>query len=185
MTSSKRPVWLYISLVWGLGIAVGLLAVGLQRGGFLTTTDVGELPQFAQMQAQLRPLDICRVEYALRDKRGARRHLDTLFIETCSRGAYDHVLLPVPTTWDRKHLGFELRRWSTSDRFALLVEKRDVPFPDLVAAVEAFTPVIVAEFPSKLAEVRAQMEVYDRDVTRRREAEEARKRGAADSYPAR
>lgn len=180
---SKRPVVLIIVLVWFVGIALGLLIVGFKKGGFLTTTDVGELEQFAEVQKQLRPLDACSIHYALRDKRGNRQHFDAVFVEACSRGSYDHVVIRVPETWGHKHVGFELTRDGVGDRFKVLVEKDEVPFDDLVAAMNDLMPRVANEYPKELARVRTQMENFDRETQERRAAEEARKRGAAETYP--
>jgi len=180
---SKRPVVVIIVLVWFVGIALGLLIVGFKKGGFLTTTDVGELEQFAEVQKQLRPLDACSIHYALRDKRGARQHFDAVFVEACSRGSYDHVVIRVPQGWGLKNVGFELTRDGVGDRFKVLVEKDEVPFNDLVAAMNDLMPRVANEYPNELARVRTQMENFDRETRERRAAEEARKRGAAETYP--
>ena len=182
-TPKKPGVFFIITGVLATGIALGVLNVGRQKGGFLTTTDVGELEQFAKIQEQLRPLDACSIHYALRDKRGTRRHFDAVFVEACSRGAYDHVVIRVPETWGFKNVGFEMTRGGVGDRWEILVEKNEVPFADLVAALEDLSPRIAAEYPKELARVRAQMENYDRDVAQRRAADEARKQGAAETYP--
>ncbi|MCP3103674.1 hypothetical protein LZ198_32805 [Myxococcus sp. K15C18031901] len=166
-----------------LGIGAGVVSVGLQKGGFLTTSDVGGLPELAQVQEQLRPLEACELTYHRRDKRGHRQHPNSVFIRTCTMGEYVSVLIEVPGTWASKGVGFEMSRASQSDPWAILVEKDEVPFPELRDALAHFAPLIAASYPAELRRQRASAGEMDRHLEEQQRMERERKERAKDSYP--
>ncbi|NNB89702.1 hypothetical protein HI113_25595 [Corallococcus exiguus] len=180
---SSTKVFVIISATVALGIGVGVVSIGLKKGGFLTTSDVGGLPELARVQEQLRPLEACSLTYQLRDKRGHRKHPDSVFIQPCTRGEYISVLIDVPTTWAHKGVGFEMTRGSMTEPWEILVEKKEVPFPDLKEALEHFAPLIAASYPEKLRERRAGASEMDRQLNERQRMEQERKERAKDSYP--
>ncbi len=51
---NSKAVWWGILICWGVGSAIGVLSIGLSKGGFLTLTDVGDLPELKAVQAQLK-----------------------------------------------------------------------------------------------------------------------------------
>ena len=170
---------------WVVGGGLAALSIGIKPGGFLSTSNVGELAALADIQLQLMPVDACNIEYAGRDKRGNRKHLDALFIETCSQGAYDHMVLGVPETWGRKGVGFEMTRSARDQRWRILVEKKEVPFEDLTAALTDFAPRIAKELPGVIEKQRRLMGDFDEKQQEHLREKEERAKKAPDSYPSR
>lgn len=167
------------------GVGLGVLTLGLKKGGFLTTSDVGSLSEMADFQAKLRPLDVCSLTYARRDKRGNRSHLDSVFVESCSRassGRVDTVVITVPR---HPAVGFTMERDAPSEPFKLLVEKDEVVFKDLVATLADVTPRVVTEFDARLQKNRSADANYQRGVDEQRRQEQERKSKAGQSYPTR
>ncbi|WP_140795251.1 hypothetical protein [Myxococcus xanthus] len=180
---SSTKVLVIISSVMALGSGIGVVITGLKKGGFLTTSDVGGLPELTHVQEQLRPLEACSLTYQRRDKRGQRQHPTSVFIESCTVGEYISVLIDVPGTWADKGVGFEMTRGSMSEPWEILVEKADVPFPDLKEALEHFAPLIAARYPEKLRERRAGASEMERHLNERERQEQERKARAKTSYP--
>lgn len=179
--SSNMKVYLIITGTIAVTLGLGLVGIGLQKGGFLTTSDVGGLPELAPIQEQLRPLEACELRYNTRDKRGNRKHPDTIFTRTCTAGEYLAVTIDVPSTW--RNVGFEMTRGSMSEPWEIMVEKDEVPFPDLKAALEHFAPLIVARYPEGLREWRERSSESERQRREHERAEEERKKGAKNTYP--
>ncbi|WP_147447190.1 hypothetical protein [Corallococcus sp. CA054B] len=181
--NSSTKVLIISSVMIALGIGLGVLLIGLQKGGFLTTTDVGGLPELARIQEQLRPLEACSLTYRRRDKRGQRRYPDSVFLKTCEWAEYTSVVIDVPTTWAYKGVGFEMTRGSMTEPWEILVEKKEVPFPDLKEALEHFAPLIAASYPERLRERRESDRRMDRQLNEHKREEQERKERAKDSYP--
>ena len=180
---SNLKVLFIITSMMALAIVGSVLSLGLKKGGFLTTSDVGGLPELARIQEQLRPLEACLMEYHLRDKRGSRQHPNSVFIGTCTRGDYSRVLIDVPATWARKGVGFEMTRGSMSEPWEIRVEKDEVPFPDLKEALEHFAPLIATSYPEMLRERREGASRMQQQWDEQRRQEQERKARAKDSYP--
>ncbi|NOJ79063.1 hypothetical protein [Myxococcus xanthus] len=180
---SSMKVFAVICATIALSSGTGVVSQGLRKGGFLTTSDVGGLPELAQVQEQLRPLEACSITYRRRDKRGQRQHPNSVFIETCSVGEYIIVLIDVPGTWADKGVGFEMSRGSISEPWEIQVEKAEVPFPDLEKALEHFAPLIAAQYPEKLRERRASASEMERHLDEQQRLEQERKARAKGSYP--
>ncbi|MFY2562184.1 hypothetical protein ACN469_31605 [Corallococcus terminator] len=178
---SSTQVLLFIAGTLFVGIGLGVVSVGLKKGGFLTTTDVGGLAELASIQEQLRPLEACEITYNTRDKRGHRKHPDTVFTRTCTAGDFMSVTIRVPSTWS--NVGFEMTRGSMSEPWEVLVEKDEVPFPELKAALYHFAPLIAAQYPDGLRERRERSNAYEHERRERERAEEERKKGAKNTYP--
>ncbi|MBN8467394.1 hypothetical protein JYJ95_12795 [Corallococcus exiguus] len=180
--SSTKVLVITCSMI-ALGIGLGVVLVGFQKGGFLTTSDVGGLPELARIQEQLRPLEACSLTYQRRDKRGHRKHPDSVFLQTCTRGEYIGVVIDVPTTWAARGVGFEMTRGSMTEPWEILVEKQEVPFPDLKEALEHFAPLIVASYPERLRERRGGASEMERQLNEQKRMEQERKERAKGSYP--
>ncbi|WP_163863878.1 hypothetical protein [Myxococcus eversor] len=184
---SNMKVYLVITGTIAVGLGLGMLNTGLKKGGFLTTSDVGGLPELARIQEQLRPLEACSLTYQERDRRGQRKYPTTVFIRTCTLGEYISVTIPVPATWAARGVGFEMLRSSSSEPWEIMVEKNDVPFPDLKEALEHFAPLIAAQYPEKLREQRDNANRMDRHLDEqareRDRVEKERKERAKTSYP--
>lgn len=160
-----------------------MLAIGLQKGGFLTVSDVGALAELAPVQAKLMPLDACKISYAERDKRGNRKHFESVFVHTCTgRARVESVVIKVPSA-PRGVVGFVMERDAQSERFKVLVEKDEVPFPDLVATLGTYTPIIVENFSKELDVNRQRDQTYDADLRRKQKEAADRKAAAKPSYP--
>ncbi|MCE9670125.1 hypothetical protein LY474_20205 [Myxococcus stipitatus] len=180
---SSAKVLAIIFATIALGIGGGVVSVGLKKGGFLTTSDVGGFPELAKVQEQLRPLEACSITYQRRDKRGHRQHPNSVFIETCTVGEYISVLIDVPGTWASKGVGFEMSRGSMSDPWVILVEKAEVPFPDLQEALTDFAPRIAAQYPDLLRKRREGAADMERHLDEQQRLKRERQERAKDSYP--
>lgn len=179
---AKKNVWLGVAVAATVaaGVVSAALLVGFKKGGFLSTTDVGQLSELAPIQAQLMPLDACEITYARRDKRGNRVHLESVFIRPCTGSRNDGVVLTVPR---RSGVGFSMERETQSSRFEILVEKDDVPFPELVAALNAYTPIMVTQYATELERIRKQSQAFQESMRRQQKEAADRKAGAKQTYP--
>ncbi|QSQ22730.1 hypothetical protein JY651_47830 [Pyxidicoccus parkwayensis] len=182
-TYSNTRLFAVIGGTMAVGLGLGALSTGLKKGGFLTTSDVGGLPELARIQEQLRPLEACSLTYQRRDRRGHRNYPYSVFIESCTLGEYISVIVDVPGTWAGKGVGFEMTRSSMSEPWEILVEKADVPFPELKEALEHFAPLIAAQYPEKLRERREEANKMERHLKERERLEQERKERAKTSYP--
>jgi hypothetical protein len=164
-----------------LGVGLGVLGIGLKKGGFLTTTDVGGLDALGPIQARLMALNICEMQHATRDKRGNRTHRETIFVTPCSTArAYERVVIKVP----QRAVHYEMKRSSSADRFKILVEKDDVVFDDLVSALGEHASILENTYQRQLDQDRAMDANYQRGVDEARKAEQERKERAKGSFPA-
>jgi len=180
---SSAKVLAIIFATIALGIGAGVVSVGLKKGGFLTTSDVGDFPELAKVQEQLRPLEACSITYQRRDKRGHRQHPNSVSIETCTAGEYISVLIDVPGTWASKGVGFEMSRGSVSEPWEIQVEQAEVPFPDLQEALTDFAPRIAAQYPDLLRKRREGASEMERHLDEQRRLERERQERAKGSYP--
>jgi hypothetical protein len=181
-----RPVLMFVAiiLIFVLGIGGGLLSIGIKKGGFLQTSDVGELSQFADMQSRLRPLNICEAEYGRRTRSGARTSTEYLHIKPCeTESSYETVLLKVDPAVEKTGAIFKLERGGMTEKFKLVVDKDEVPFPSLLEAVEACTKLMETDFQKKLETERADKRKYDKQVSKAQQAEQQRKATAKETYP--
>ncbi len=164
-------------------VLAGVLGYGLSRsrnGG----DDVGDLEALKGVQAQLRPLDACDLQYNTHASR--HQYLNNMIaVQPCSGNSFlkPRVLIPVPANWPYKKLRFGGRRFSQHFRWTIEVDRASVPFQDLVAALESMAPTIVATYPGelarKLAEEANAKQKYEADLEERRRAGEK----AKETYP--
>ncbi|AKU96304.1 hypothetical protein AKJ09_02968 [Labilithrix luteola] len=164
------------------GVVLGVLTIGMKKGGFLTTSNVGDLEDLAPIQAQLMPLDACQIDYATRDKSGRRNHLDVAFVTPCS-DSDRRVVIHVSSGWGSRGVGFQMKRSSQANRWKVLVEKDEVPFPELKGALEEIASTMTTSYVPQLEDARARSKAYEDGVQARKKEEEARKNGAKSSYP--
>jgi hypothetical protein len=172
--AARTRLWVLVSIA---SLAVGLVWVGLRKGGMLTLSDVGHLPALAELQDQLRPLEACHLEYARRDKHGHRGHFENVFISPCNDESVV-ILVKVDDSWGRRGVGFQLSRSAVDQPWKVLVEKDEVPFTELLGALHAFAPVISTEYGRKLRERAMQPPRAAPQID-----EAARRKAARDSYP--
>lgn len=177
---SVNGLWVILGIVV-LSIGGSIVTIGLKKGGLLTMTNVAELPDLAFVQDDLRALDACELRYAGRNKRGQRSHLDLVFAVSCDKRS--HPVINVPATWGQKGVGFLLERRTAAQPWEVLVEKDDVPFPDLLGALHEMTPIIAAQYPPKKIEYDRSIANVDADIAKHKADEEARKTSAKSSYP--
>ncbi|WP_342376432.1 hypothetical protein NVS55_34750 [Myxococcus stipitatus] len=137
-----------------LALASGAVYVGTLKGGFLSASDVGGLPELAAIQAQLRPLDACAFSYRRLDSKGKRPFPDAVIVHDCA-GSGRVVAVKVPTTWEAQGVTFEMKRASPSEPFQVLIEKDATLTPALKAAMEHFAPIIAAKLPEQQRATRA------------------------------
>lgn len=168
-----------------IGVPTALVIQGKQKGGCLTYSEVGDLQELEFVQTALRPLDACKIEYGQRDRRGVRRFPESIFLKTCSKGSQDSLVIRVGPEWAGRDIGFTMTRAAQAERWEVIVESDEVPFPDLLAALQAFTPKIAAEFPDLLREERASMDAYDAGLAEQKRAAQERRDAARGSYPTR
>ncbi|AGC48366.1 hypothetical protein MYSTI_07094 [Myxococcus stipitatus DSM 14675] len=149
---AARP--LLLAAVAVLALASGAVYVGTLKGGFLSASDVGGLPELAAIQAQLRPLDACALTYRRLDSKGKRPFPDSVIVHDCT-GTGRVVAIKVPTTWEPQGVTFEMKRASPSEPFQVLIEKDTTLTPALQAAMEHFAPLIAAKLPEQQRAARA------------------------------
>ncbi|WPB73213.1 hypothetical protein KYC5002_29640 [Archangium violaceum] len=183
--NNKQTAWVMFA---GLGciILVGgglaALVIGFQKEGFLRTSDVGDLADLASVQEQLRPLDACEIAYRRWDAKGRRRYPDSVTMRDCDSNTFSTIYIKVPTTWLDQGVGFTMSRGSRSERWEILVDKDEVPFPALKEALEHFAPIIAAQYPGKLSEALAGEAEFHRSVDEYRRSLEP-KESVKSSYP--
>ncbi|QSQ12912.1 hypothetical protein [Myxococcus landrumensis] len=144
--SAAKLLGLAVLAVLALGL--GAAYVGTLKGGFLSASDVGGLPELARIQEQLRPLDACALSYRRLDSKGKRPFPDSVIIHDCS-GSSRVFAVKVPTTWEPQGVTFEMKRASPSEPFQILIEKNATLTPELKAAMEHFTPIIATKLPEQ------------------------------------
>ncbi|WP_338863563.1 hypothetical protein [Myxococcus stipitatus] len=150
--SLAKPLGLAVVAV--LALALGAVYVGTLKGGFLSASDVGGLPELASIQEQLRPLDACVLSYRRLDSKGKRPFPDSVIVHDCTASSRV-IAVKVPTTWERNGVTFEMKRDSPSAPFQILIEKDTTLTPELKAALEHFAPIIAAKLPEQQQAARA------------------------------
>lgn len=177
---------LVVAMALVFGVLGAAFAMFMIRDSLLKGSDVGDLPQFANVQATLRPLDVCGIEYMMRtvganqDKRGRVR------IYRCTNEAFPMpIYLTAPTSFSERSLHFTIERSSREKPFAIRVDKSRVAFGELVDGLAILAPDIAARYPALRAEADAR-EAKDQADLRRQEAERDRARQQSrESYPSR
>ncbi|QSQ14449.1 hypothetical protein [Myxococcus landrumensis] len=166
-----------------VGLSLGAAAIGMKKGGFLRTSDVGHLAELAAIQEQLRPLESCEVLYRQVDGKGRRKYPDSVVVRDCSGNSSQVIYIPVPS-WASQDVSFEMGRGSASAEWSIIVDKDEVPFPALKEALEQFAPIIVAQYPGKLQELRQRQEESQRWREEQQRAKEQKtKESAKSTYP--
>ncbi len=171
------------------------LIVGIVGGGYVMFSlnrsltegsDVGDLPELASVQATLRPLDICRIEYMMRTVGANQDKSERVRISPCRSEMFPPTLyLSVPPTFPQRNMRFSIHRSSRSDEFTISVDKSRVAFGDLVTALTVLAPDVAARYPA----ARAAQDAADRaaqEQLQKNEAERARaQQRSRESYPTR
>ncbi|OJT21609.1 hypothetical protein BO221_27795 [Archangium sp. Cb G35] len=82
-----------------------------------------------------------KIAYRRWDAKGRRKHPDSVTIRDCDSNTNGSISIKVPTTWLDQGVGFKMNRDSRSERWEILVDKDEVPFPALKEALEHFRHV--------------------------------------------
>ena len=172
-----------VAMVGGVAAATFLLNRKPTDIGMIGKTDVGGLQALAGIQAQLRPLRACGVQYGERGRRGKVGSHTAVWVSACENDRFAGVSIGVPTERQVERVAFNLERASVSEPWKILVEKDQVPFPELERALNQLSPLLAEEVPSKLAQAIEEKLAAHRAWQERQAAEPARRKAAQDSYP--
>ncbi|MCP3102445.1 hypothetical protein LZ198_26585 [Myxococcus sp. K15C18031901] len=162
-----------------------MLLLGNRRSdvGDSGKTDVGALPELAGIQARLRPLNACGIQYGERGRRIKSGSHSAVWVSACEQDRFQGIHLVVPAGRQVERVTFDMTRGSTSEPWAILVDKNLVAFPDLEKALEQLAPLIQEEAPTKLALAIEERAAKERQRQENEAAEKARREAAKDSYP--
>lgn len=186
-THNKQPAWVIpvgLGCIILVGLGLAALVIGFQKEGFLRTSDVGDLAELSSVQEQLRPLDACEIAYRRWDAKGRRKHPDSVTLRDCDSNTFGSISIKVPTTWLDQGVGFTMNRDSRSERWEILVDKDEVPFPALKEALEHFAPIIAAQYPARLSKELQEEADFRRHTEEYRRSLEP-KESVKSSYPTR
>jgi hypothetical protein len=176
-----------VGVAVGVGVGIGAVLVFQLRDMIGARTDVGGLAALSQVQAHLRPIDACRIEYNTRKVGVGQDDSTSIRIYACNPGEVfpTPVLYKVPADWPYRHLAFSAERSNAAVRWKIMVDRERVPFDQLEAALGSVAPDIGSTYPALhaalVADRTAEREALDRAEAQR---ERARQR-AKDSYPPR
>lgn len=170
-------------VVGGMAAAVMVLGRKPTDVGMIGKTDVGGLQVLADIQAQLRPLRACGVEYGERGRRGKVGSHTDVWVSACENDRFAGVRIAVPTERQVERVAFNLERDSVSEPWKILVDKNQVPFPELERALKQLSPFLAEEVPSRLAQAIEVKVAADRERQAREAAEPGRREAAKNSYP--
>ncbi|WP_141593917.1 MULTISPECIES: hypothetical protein [unclassified Myxococcus] len=175
-----------VVMVGFMGAGGMLLAGGSFGGGGGLNTDVSGLQELAAVQAQLLPLNACKIEYGVR--RGVLRHRSTgsfksVYVTPCGGAPASDVSIGVPTELQSSQVAFDMKRSSVSAPWKILVDKEGTSFPNLKQSLQQLAPLIVEKYPEALAtEIQRRVD-SERAWQESKAAERARKEAAKTSYP--
>ncbi|RKH15590.1 hypothetical protein D7Y13_19765 [Corallococcus praedator] len=184
--SSKNTILIIAAVavvVGGMSAAVMLLGRKPTDVGMIGMTDVGGLQALADIQAQLRPLRACGVEYGERGRRGKVGSHTDVWVSACENDRFAGVRIAVPTERQVERVAFNLERGSVSEPWKILVDKNQVPFPELERALEQLSPFLAEEVPSRLAQAIEAKLAAHREWQESQAAEPGRRDAAKNSYP--
>ncbi|AKQ65612.1 hypothetical protein A176_002524 [Myxococcus hansupus] len=184
-TSGKGAIFIFaaVAMVGGVAATTFLLNRKPTDIGMIGKTDVGGLQALAGIQVQLRPLRACSAQYGERGRRGRTGSHTEVIVTACENDGFGFVRISVPTERQVERVAFNLARNSISEPWKILVEKDQVPFPELERALTQLAPFLAEEVPSKLAQAVEEKLAADREFQERKAAEPARRKAAQDSYP--
>ncbi|NVJ01327.1 hypothetical protein HV824_24885 [Myxococcus sp. AM009] len=192
-SSSKQPtrqsgkstvlVLAAVAMVGGVAATTILLSRKPTDIGMIGKTDVGGLQVLADIQTQLRPSRACSIRYGERGRRGKTGSHTEVVVSACENDRFAFVRITVPTERQVERVAFDLERNSVSEPWKILVDKDQVPFPELERALTQIAPFLAEEAPSRLAKAIEEKRAADREFQERQAAEPARRKAAQDSYP--
>ncbi|MCY1043294.1 hypothetical protein OV208_18400 [Corallococcus sp. bb12-1] len=184
-SGGSRIVVMLLVMVVAMG---GGIFVALKLLGSAGKSDVGDLEALASVQAQLRAVDACRIQYNHWPRSHHRQmHRLSVFITPCGASgiAPSSGKVKLPESWAHDALAFEAERSSVTDDWSILVNSEAVPFPVLLAGLSELAPIVVRDAPGALAKMRADEAEgnakYEEGLRRR----EQQRQQNQDSYPSR
>ncbi|QDE98212.1 MULTISPECIES: hypothetical protein [Myxococcus] len=164
----------------------GVVMVGLSSMGWMRTTNVGQLPELAAVQAQLSSLDACEVEYGARKGAGGRRWIGSqeyAYVTPCGTPSSYRISVRVPSERQVRDVAFDMRRSSVSAPWKILVDKDQTAFPALKQSLEQLAPFLLTQYPIERQEDADLKVRLARERQERKDAERALKEEAKNSYP--
>lgn len=164
----------------------GVVMVGLSPMGWMRTTNVGQLPELAAVQAQLSSLDACEIEYGARKGVGGRRWLGSMghaYVTPCGTSSSYRILIRVPLERQVDDVAFNMKRGSVKAPWKILVVKEKTSFPALKQSLEQLTPLLLTQYPIERQRSDDENAQWARERAARKEAERALKEDAKNSYP--
>ncbi|MHA7632984.1 hypothetical protein [Corallococcus sp. M7] len=168
-----------------LAMGGGIFAALKLLGGGASKTDVGGLEALASVQAQLRPVDACRIEYNQWSRSHHRQmHRRNVFITSCGASIWSAKVV-LPEGWSHDALSFKAERSSVKDDWSILVDTQAVPFPVLVAGLGELAPIVARDASEALAKSRAAEAEGNAKYEEHQRQQEQQRRQNQESYPSR
>ncbi|NOK17493.1 hypothetical protein [Corallococcus carmarthensis] len=171
-----------------LAVGGGIFAASKLFGSGAGKTDVGDLKALASVQAQLRTVDACVIEYNQWARSYHRQmHRRNVFITPCDApGLFPrNAKVVLPEQWSHDALAFKAERSSVKDDWSILVDPEAVPFPVLVAGLEELAPIVARDAPAALAKSLADEAEGKAKYEESQRQQEEQRRQNQDSYPSR
>ena len=169
-----------------IGVGAGVAFFVLARNDLGGRTDVGDLEALGGVQAQLRPIDACRMEFNTRTVGANQDKGDHVRIYACDAEMFAApVRMPVPENWPyrKQPFSFMANRSSKDARWAIAVHQSQVAFPDLVKALESIAPSIASGYANARANLDAQEKASKETLRRAEEEQERARQKAKGTYP--
>ncbi|MCP3061491.1 hypothetical protein LXT21_22150 [Myxococcus sp. K38C18041901] len=173
------------------GAAVAVMAgamgagvmLGGSRAGDSEEIDVGALQEMAGIQAQLRSLNACGIQYGVRGRRMKSGSHEYVRVSACEQDRFAGARIDVPTAQQVRQVTFNLERGAVSEPWKIRVDKSQVSFPDLQRTLEQLAPLLREKAPEALTRAIAERASADRHRQESDAAERARREAAKGSYP--
>ncbi|WP_147451971.1 hypothetical protein [Corallococcus sp. CA041A] len=173
-----------VVLAMGGGVFAALKLLGNGAG----KTDVGNRKALASVQAQLRTVDACVIEYNQWPRSHHRQmHRRNVFITSCdAKGLVPRsAKVVLPEQWSHDALSFKAERSSVKDEWSILVDTEAVPFPVLVAGLEELAPIVARDASEALEKSRAAEAESNAKYEEQQRQQEQQRRQNQESYPSR
>ncbi len=187
--SQVKKLTIALAAVGGLALVAGgavAVASGTAPMGWMRTTDVGQLPALAAVQAQLSSLDACEMEYGSRKRAngvGSTGSRGRVRVYPCGTSSAVGITVNVPQELQARDVTFNMKRGSVTAPWKILIEKEQTAFPALKQSLEQLTPLLLTQYPIARQRDADERTQSARDWAAHKDAERARKEAAKNSYP--
>ncbi|MFP2962025.1 hypothetical protein ACLEPN_30620 [Myxococcus sp. 1LA] len=187
--SQVKKLFIGLAAIAGLALVAGgavAVAAGTVPMGWMRTTDVGQLPELAAVQAQLSSLDACEMQYGSRRRAngvGSTGSKDMIRVEPCGTSSAYGISVWVPLELQVSGVAFNMKRGSVKAPWKILIEKEQTAFPALKQSLEQLTPLLLTQYPIERQRDTDERAQSARDWAAHKDAERARKEAAKNSYP--